>query len=69
MQTQTGGQSYRVRLQGLLRPVRSENANADGSENGAQEYGDETLVVSHPPASALCPVTPCVVVVDHINGH
>ncbi|KAH7685942.1 E3 ubiquitin-protein ligase SIS3 protein [Dioscorea alata] len=69
MQTQTGGQSYRVRLQGLRRPVHTENANADGSENGAQEYGDETLVVSHPPATALCPVTPCVVVVDHINGH
>ncbi|XP_020099865.1 E3 ubiquitin-protein ligase SIS3 isoform X2 [Ananas comosus] len=69
--SQPAGQSYLVRLQGLLRPVRSENSNssAGSDDNASLESGLHTVVVSQ--ASAVSAVSPEVhfcVVVDQPPG-
>ncbi|WOK93495.1 E3 ubiquitin-protein ligase [Canna indica] len=62
VRSQPAGQSYLLRLQGLLRPVRGENAAAgeNGEGNSLDNFGDvETgvhMVVSQVPPNIIVPV-------------
>lgn len=65
--SQPAGQSYLLRLQGLLRPIRTENAGSggdddDGADHGSLENGVHTVAVSQGPASSTGPLMSGVVV-------
>lgn len=74
VRSQPAGQSYLLRLQGLLWPIRTENAfvvgNGDdgalaAAENGvpsATENGVHAVVLNPPSTSPMDPVLSCVVV-------
>lgn len=68
VRSQPAGQSYLLRLQGLLRPVRGENA---GGGSSVDSFGDVEsgmhMVVSQVPPNIIVPVVSCNVerVPDH----
>ncbi|XP_058111688.1 E3 ubiquitin-protein ligase SIS3-like [Magnolia sinica] len=50
------GQSYLLRLQGLLRTIRMENASGGNDENGLEAAEDGRAVLSQGPPSTTAPV-------------